>query len=196
MCSHWVHLKETCGRSGGSWKKQCSEKNLFSSFRSENRLFWKELLLWEDPTLLPNKILYIMVVPVYKCTMSSTPYKASRSPTSQSVDATLKITQHVIMLTLSCSWPFCLQVAAILLLYVTLWQIILTWIRLKGRYMFGSCQRPVFSLGVSHHGHEITSLWKFGLNRSSKLRRNYERKNTPFLDELVYFQIGIKKTSS
>ena len=49
---------------------------------------------------------------------------------------------------------------------------------LKGRYMFGNFQRPVFSLGVSHHKQKITNLWKFGLNRSSKLRENDERKNT------------------
>ena len=49
---------------------------------------------------------------------------------------------------------------------------------LKGRYTSGYCQRPVFSLGVSQHVHKITSLWKFGLNRSSKLRENDERKNT------------------
>ena len=49
---------------------------------------------------------------------------------------------------------------------------------LKGRYTFGNCQRPVFSLGVSHHNHKITNLWKFGLNWSSKLRENDERKNT------------------
>ena len=49
---------------------------------------------------------------------------------------------------------------------------------LKGRYKFMNCQRPVFSLGVSHHKHKITSLWKFVLNRSSKLRENDERKNT------------------
>ena len=42
----------------------------------------------------------------------------------------------------------------------------------------GNCQRPVFSVGVSHHKHKITSLWKFGLNRSSKLRENDERNNT------------------
>ena len=48
---------------------------------------------------------------------------------------------------------------------------------LKGRYLFGYCQRPVFSLGVSTYNHKITSLWKFGLNSSSKLRENDERKN-------------------
>ena len=47
---------------------------------------------------------------------------------------------------------------------------------LKALYTFGNCQRPVFSIGVSHHKH--TSLWKFGLNRLSKLRENDERKNT------------------
>ena len=48
---------------------------------------------------------------------------------------------------------------------------------LKVLNTFGNCQRPVFSLGVSHK-HKITSLWKFGLNWSSKLRENDERKNT------------------
>ena len=43
---------------------------------------------------------------------------------------------------------------------------------LKGKYTFGNCQRPVFSLGVSHHKHKITSLWKFRLNWSSTLREN------------------------
>ena len=58
----------------------------------------------------------------------------------------------------------------------------MTWtqtsVPLKALYTFGNCQRPVFSLGVSHHKHKITSLWKFGLNWSSKLRENDERKNT------------------
>ena len=40
-------------------------------------------------------------------------------------------------------------------------------------------QRPVFSLGVSRHNmHTITNLWTFGLNRSSILQKNNERKNT------------------
>ena len=38
--------------------------------------------------------------------------------------------------------------------------------------------RTVFSLGVSNHSHKITSLWKFGLNWSLKLRENDDRKNT------------------
>ena len=42
-----------------------------------------------------------------------------------------------------------------------------------------NCQRPVFSLGVSEHKHKITNLWKFELNRSSKLRDKNEIKNTP-----------------
>ena len=42
--------------------------------------------------------------------------------------------------------------------------------------MFGNCQRPVFSLGVSHHKHKLTILWKFGLNQSSKLQENNEWK--------------------
>ena len=42
----------------------------------------------------------------------------------------------------------------------------------------GNCQRPVFSLGVSHHIHKWTNLWKFELNRSWNLRDNKKRKNT------------------
>ena len=54
---------------------------------------------------------------------------------------------------------------------------------LKGRYTFRNCQRPVFSLRVSQHKHKITSLWKFELNWSSKLRENDERKNTLVLSD-------------
>ena len=46
---------------------------------------------------------------------------------------------------------------------------------LKTLDTIGNCQRPVFSLGVSQHMHEIT---KFELNWSSKFRDNNERKNT------------------
>ena len=53
-----------------------------------------------------------------------------------------------------------------------------TKLALKTLDTFGVCQRPVFSLSVSQHMHEITSLWKFGLNRSTKLRENDERNNT------------------
>ena len=58
-------------------------------------------------------------------------------------------------------------------------------VTLGGRYLktvdtIGSCQRPVFSLGVSQHIiHKITNLWKFELNRSSKLRENNQRKINP-----------------
>ena len=65
--------------------------------------------------------------------------------------------------------------------------------RLKGRYTFGYCQRPVFSLGVSQRKHKITNLWNFEPNWSSKLQENDERKKTPLLDEFVCFQIGIKE---
>ena len=41
----------------------------------------------------------------------------------------------------------------------------------------GNCQRLVFTVCVSQHMHK-TNLWKFELNRSSKLRDNYKRKNT------------------
>ena len=40
----------------------------------------------------------------------------------------------------------------------------------------GNCQKLAFTVGVSQHIHKITSLWKFELNRSSKLRENNERK--------------------
>ena len=48
---------------------------------------------------------------------------------------------------------------------------------LKTRDTICYCQKPVFSIGVSQHMHKITNLWKFELNRSSKLRDNIERKN-------------------
>ena len=49
---------------------------------------------------------------------------------------------------------------------------------LKTLDTIGNCQRLVFSLAVSHHKHKITNIWKFELNRSSKLRDNDERKTT------------------
>ena len=33
---------------------------------------------------------------------------------------------------------------------------------LKGRYTFGNCQRPVFSLGVSHQNHKIKACENLG----------------------------------
>ena len=61
--------------------------------------------------------------------------------------------------------------------------------------MFGNCQRPVFSLGVSQHMHKITSLWQFGLNRSSKLWENDERKNT-LIGRICVLSKGIKYSLS
>ena len=49
---------------------------------------------------------------------------------------------------------------------------------LKTLDTFGNCQRPVLSLDVSQHMHNITNLWKFEIDWSSELRDNYERKNT------------------
>ena len=51
----------------------------------------------------------------------------------------------------------------------------------------GNCQRPVFSLDVSHHmHHEITNLSTFKLNRSSKLRIIMKEK-APLSHEVVCF---------
>ena len=49
---------------------------------------------------------------------------------------------------------------------------------------FGNCQRPVFSLGVSHIMHKIANMWKLGLNRSSTLQENNSLK-TPLLHKLL-----------
>ena len=50
---------------------------------------------------------------------------------------------------------------------------------LKALYMFGNCQRPVFTLGVSHRNHKTT---KFGLNifghRSCEKMIKKTKKNT------------------
>ena len=65
---------------------------------------------------------------------------------------------------------------------------------INGILTFGSCHRPIFSLGTSHCKQKITSLRKFELNtcRSSKLARKWWEKKTLFLDGFVCFQIGIK----
>ena len=63
----------------------------------------------------------------------------------------------------------------------------------------GNCQRSVFSLGVSQHMHKIINLWKFDLNRSSRLQDNNERKNTlvaPWSYEVLCFQMLDFKTSN
>ena len=50
---------------------------------------------------------------------------------------------------------------------------------LKALYTFGNCQRPVFSLGVSHHKHKnVKQSCENWPHLSSKLRENDERKNT------------------
>ena len=56
--------------------------------------------------------------------------------------------------------------------------IVQTNIHLNTLDTIGNCQRLAFTVSVSQHMHKITNLWKFELNRSSKLRDNYERKNT------------------
>ena len=49
---------------------------------------------------------------------------------------------------------------------------------LKSVETIGNCQRLAFTVGVSQHMHKIPNLWKFELNRSSKLRDKSERKIT------------------
>ena len=56
---------------------------------------------------------------------------------------------------------------------------------LKALYMFGNCQRPVFSLGVSHLNHRIISIGHRGCEKMMN-------EKTSLLDEFVCFQIGIK----
>ena len=58
---------------------------------------------------------------------------------------------------------------------------------LKTLDTIGNCQRLVFTVGVSQHLHEITNLWKFELNRSSKLRDNNERIKHPCHTKLCAF---------
>ena len=66
---------------------------------------------------------------------------------------------------------------------------------LKALNMFGNCQRPVFSPGVSQHMRKITSLWKFELiNWTLKLQENDERKNILVVLN-IGFQIEIKGSS-
>ncbi len=99
--------------------------------------------------------------------------------------AVFSASRHCLQLKLS-------QETFIAFLFITLyWQKTnSTAIPLKAGYTFGNCQRPVSSLGVSQQIHQITNLWKFGLNWSSKLQ---EKKNHPnsLLLTIVYFQIQI-----
>ena len=59
---------------------------------------------------------------------------------------------------------------------------------LKTLDTISNCQRPVFSLAVSHRMHEITNLWQFELNRSSKLRYNNNRNKYPYHTKLCAFR--------
>ena len=49
-------------------------------------------------------------------------------------------------------------------------------------------KRPVFSIGVSNNMHQLTNLYKFGLNWSSKLQENNGRKH-PCCTNCVCFQM-------
>ena len=66
-------------------------------------------------------------------------------------------------------------------------------VRLKAVDTIGNCQRLAFTVGVSQHMHKITNLWKFELNRSSKLRDNNERKKHPCHKKLCAFRWLISK---
>ena len=59
---------------------------------------------------------------------------------------------------------------------------------LKTLDTIGNCQRLVFTVGGSQHMHQITNLWKFELNRSSKLQDNNERKKYPCHTTLCAFR--------
>ena len=59
---------------------------------------------------------------------------------------------------------------------------------LKAVDTIGNCQRLAFTVSVSQHMHKITNLWKFQLNRSSKLRDNNERTKHPCHTKLCLFR--------
>ena len=67
---------------------------------------------------------------------------------------------------------------------------------LKAVDTIGNCQRLAFTVGVSQHMHKITNLWKFELNRSSKLRDNNKRKKSPLSHGVVCFQMLDFETSN
>ena len=70
-----------------------------------------------------------------------------------------------------------------------------TQLYLKALYTFGNCQRPVFSLCVSHHKHKITSLWKLESICYRSCKKMIKEK-TPLLYEFVCFQLGKKRLLS
>ena len=59
---------------------------------------------------------------------------------------------------------------------------------LKAVDTIGNCQRLAVTVGVSQHMRKITNLWKFELNRSSKLRDNNERRKHPCHMKLCAFK--------
>ena len=65
--------------------------------------------------------------------------------------------------------------------------------KLKTLDIIGNCQRPVFSLAVSQHMHEVTN---FELNRSSKLRENSERKIILVTQSCVFSKLDFETSNS
>ena len=67
---------------------------------------------------------------------------------------------------------------------------IVVWMEIKqtNKKTISNCQRPVFSLGASQHMHNITSLWKFELNWSSKLRDTLWKKKPHCHTKLCAFR--------
>ena len=59
---------------------------------------------------------------------------------------------------------------------------------LKALDTIGNSQRLAFTVGVSQHMHKRNNLWKFELNRSSKLRDNNERRKHPCYTNLCAFR--------
>ncbi len=64
----------------------------------------------------------------------------------------------------------------------------------KGKvvYFLVIVQRPVSSLGVSQHMHNIINLSQFGLYWSSKLQEKKGKIKTPLLLRIMYFQMAKK----
>ena len=59
----------------------------------------------------------------------------------------------------------------------------------------GNCQKPLFTLAIFQHMQDITNMWKFELNQSSKLRDNVKEK-TPLSHEVVCFEMLDFETST
>ena len=85
----------------------------------------------------------------------------------------------------------CFSLCMVFIAKLCLWLVCygLSWpSSLKAVDTIGNCQRLAFTVGVSQHMHKITNLWKFELNRSSKLRDNNERKKHPCHTKLCAFR--------